>query len=61
MLTSQEIANIINTTYEGIEKSKCGKMTTGERDPNNNIVYNGFALQNYFEVLKINLQKAKDK
>lgn len=59
MLTSQEIANIINTTYEGIEKSKCGKMTTGERDPNNNIVYNGFALQTFFKVLEISLPKDK--
>ena len=50
-MTKQEITDKINSVYEAVESSKCGKLTTGERDPNNNVVYNGFALQVFMKAL----------
>jgi len=56
-MTAQEIAQTINTIYEGVEKSKCGKLLTGEKDPNGNLVYNGFSLQTFMSILKSTFDK----
>ncbi len=56
-MSSQEIAITINSIHEGVEKSKCGKLLTGEKDPNGNLVYNGFALQTFMAIVKATFEK----
>ena len=57
MLNPNEVSQMIDVIYQGVEKSKCGKLLTGEKDPNGNLVYNGFALQTFMSILKSTFDK----
>ena len=43
MITAQQITEVINRTYEGVDKAKFGNLLTKERDPNGYPVYNQMA------------------
>lgn len=58
-MTAQEITNTINNIHEGIEKSKCGKLDSGMKDPNGNVVYNGLAFNTFFKIVEATFTKEK--
>lgn len=58
-MDAQQITNKINAIYEGIEKSKCGKMFTGDKDPAGNPVFNTLAMNTYFKILDSEFPKEK--
>lgn len=58
-MTAQEITLIIDTIHEGVEKSKCGKIISPDKDPNGNSIFNSLPLQTYLKIIEHTFKEVK--
>ena len=58
-MSASEITQILNDIYEGVEKSKCGKLFTGDKDPAGNPVANVLSMNTFFKILDSKFPKEK--